>query len=104
RGAGGRTSVGSGGAVASGAAPLLARAASATGRGAVVAGRSMVSDVGHGVTLDSGTVSVTRAGDALAASARGSGSEVAGTGRVTLEASFQSVRIGADTPPCAMQP
>ena len=90
--------------IASGEFPLLARADSTTGRGAVVAARFMVGDVAHGVTLDSGTVSVTRAGDALAASARGSGGEVAGTARVTLDASFESVRIGADTPPCVMQP
>ncbi|PYO68649.1 MAG: hypothetical protein DMD69_05530 [Gemmatimonadetes bacterium] len=90
--------------VASGEFPLLARGDSTTERGAVVAARFMVGDVAHGVTLDSGTVSVIRAGDTLAARARGSGSEVAGTARVTLDASFESVRIGADTLPCAVQP
>ena len=87
--------------VATGEYPLMARADSTTARGAIVTARFQTGDVAHGVVLDSGTVSVTRAGDVLTASARGTGAEVAGTGRVALAASFESVRIGADTVPCA---
>jgi hypothetical protein len=87
--------------VASGEFPLMARADSTTVRGAIVTARFQTGEVAHGVVLDSGMVSVTRVGDVLTASARGAGAEVAGTGRVALAASFESVRIGADTVPCA---
>jgi len=86
--------------VARGEFSLLARADSTTGRGAIVAARYMIGDAARGVTLDSGAVSVTRTADALTASAYGSGAEVAGAGRVLLDASFESVRIGPDTVAC----
>jgi hypothetical protein len=87
--------------VARGEFGLMARADSTTPRGAIVTARFQTGEVAHGVVLDSGTVSVTRAGDVLTASAQGAGAEVAGTGRVTLAASVGSVRVGPDTVPCA---
>ncbi len=90
--------------LASGELPLLARADSTSERGAIVVARYMVGESAHGVMLDSGTVSVSKAGDVLTASARGAGAEVAGAGRVVLEASFESVRVGSDTVPCEATP
>jgi len=89
--------------LATGQLPLLARADSTSERGAIVVARYMVGESAHGVMLDSGAVSVTRAVgvDVLTASVRGSGAEAAGAGRVGLEASFESVRLGSDTVPCA---
>jgi len=86
---------------ANGDFPLMARADSTTPRGAIVAARFQTGDLARGVVLDSGAVALTRAGDELTATARGAGAEVAGTGRVALTASFESVRIGPDTVQCA---
>ena len=91
----------SGDSAASGDFPLMARADSTTPRGAIVAARFQTGDLARGVVLDSGAVALTRAGDELTATARGAGAEVAGTGRVALTASFESVRIGLDTVQCA---
>ena len=87
--------------VPSGEFPLMARADSTTARGAIVTARFQAGDLARGVVLDSGSVAVSRAGDVLTATARGAGAEVAGTGRVALTASFESVRIGPDTVQCA---
>ena len=91
----------SGDSAASGEFPLMARADSTTPRGAIVAARFQAGDLARGVVLDSGAVALSRAGDVLTATARGAGAEVAGTGRVALTASFESVRIGPDTVQCA---
>jgi len=69
----------------SGEFPLMARADSTTARGAIVTARFQAGD---------------RAGDVLSATARGAGAEVAGTGRLALTASFESVRMGPDTVQC----
>ncbi len=87
--------------VPSGEFPLMARADSTTARGAIVTARFQAGDQARGVVLDSGSVAVSRAGDVLTATARGAGAEVAGTGRVALTASFESVRLGPDTVLCA---
>ncbi len=86
--------------VPSGEFPLMARADSTTARGAIVTARFQAGDLARGLVLDSGSVAVRRAGDVLTATARGAGAEVAGTGRVALTASFESVRIGPDTVQC----
>jgi len=86
--------------VPSGEFPLMARADSTTARGAIVTARFQAGDLARGVVLDSGSVAVSRAGDVLTATARGAGAEVAGTGRVALTASFESVRMGPDTVQC----
>lgn len=97
----------SGDSPAGGELPLLARGDSTTRRGAIVATRFMMGDGAHGVTLDSGTVSVARAGrvgDTLTVHVAGSGSEMAGRGRVRVEASFAGVPLAPDTVPCQMRP
>jgi hypothetical protein len=85
---------------------LLARSDTGAARGAVVALRFMVGDAAHGVTLDSGAVSVTRVapGRALDARVRGSGQEVILPGRVTLDARFEAVPLARDTVPCLARP
>jgi hypothetical protein len=90
--------------VASGAWPVLQRGDTMSPRGATVAVRYMVKDLPHGVTLDSGSVAVRRNGGVLTVVARGVGLESAITGRVSLEASFDAVPIGADSVPCRPRP
>jgi hypothetical protein len=96
-----------GGSPAGGDVPLLARGDSTTPRGAIVATRFMIGDGAHGVTLDSGTVLVAwagRAGDTLTVHVAGSGTDMAGGGRVRVEASFEAVPLVPDTVPCQMRP
>ncbi len=83
--------------------PMLGRGDTGAPHGAIVAVRFMIGDAAHGVTLDSGTVSVTPADGLLTARARGSGLDVAGVGRVALEASFDSVVAGSDTAVCQVK-
>jgi hypothetical protein len=90
--------------IAAGEFPLLARGDSSSTHGATVAVRFMVGDLAHGLTLDSGGLSLAPAAGVLSASARGSGVEVGGQGRVALEASFTSVPLGSDTVPCQVRP
>lgn len=92
--------------------PLLTRADTDALRGATVAVRFGVGEAAHGVTLDSGGVAVTQTEPALSARARGSGLDAVGVGRlaaggagrVALDASFESVPLGADTVACQVQP
>jgi hypothetical protein len=90
--------------LASGDQPLLQRADTMSPSGAIVAVRFVSGSAAHGVPLDSGTVSVTRTGSRLSARARGVGLEVAGAGRVTVDASFEGVPLGGDTVPCRAVP
>jgi hypothetical protein len=94
----------SGDSIAAGVFSLLARGDSTSTHGATVAVRFMVGDLAHGLTLDSGEVSLSSAGSVLSAAASGSGVEVGGRGRVALEASFTSVPLGSDTVPCQVRP
>jgi hypothetical protein len=60
----------------------------------------MKGDIAHGVSLDSGVVDLTAAGDVLAARVRGSGLE---TGqRIFVDATYAGVRRPSpgDTVPC----
>ncbi len=85
--------------------PVLQRGDTAAARGAIVAARFMIGEVAHGVPLDSGTVTVTlEGGGVISAHARGSGLELAAAGRVTVDAAFAAVPLGADPVPCGMQP
>jgi hypothetical protein len=86
--------------------PLLARGDSTTPRGAIVATRFMIAEGAHGVTLDSGSVTVARAGagNALTVHVAGSGMELAGAGRIGLTATFDGVPLASDTVPCQMRP
>lgn len=92
--------------LASGEFPLLARADSLSTRGATVAVRFMVGEIAHGVTLDSGAVTVTAVDSALGARVRGSGVDVLGAGpagRVSADASFESVPLDPDTVRCEVR-
>jgi hypothetical protein len=83
-----------------GPVPLIALGDSITPRGANVAVRYMKGDIAHGVSLDSGVVDLTAAGDVLAARVRGSGLE---TGqRIFVDATYAGVRRPSpgDTVPC----
>jgi hypothetical protein len=86
--------------------PLLQRADTVSPRGAVVAVRFVSGAAAHGVALDSGTVSVTRAGRGrrISARARGVGLEPVGAGRVAVDASFDGVPLASDTVPCGVAP
>jgi len=86
--------------LASGDYPVLVRGDTATSHGAVVGVRFMTGALTHGAALDSGVVTVSRARDRLAARARGSGQEVGGQRRATVEAEFDALVIGGDTVPC----
>lgn len=89
--------------LASGSWTLLQRGDTASARGATIGARFMVGDVAHGVTLDSGTVEVGRTEDAFTVVASGTGLENA-AGRVTLQATFDAVRVGPDTAACERRP
>jgi hypothetical protein len=88
--------------LAAGSWPLLQRGDTVSPRGATVGARFMVADVGHGVPLDSGAVTLGRAAGALSVTASGAGLE--GAGRVGVVASFDAVKVGPDTVPCATRP
>jgi hypothetical protein len=84
--------------------PLLQRGDTVSPRGAVVAARFQAGGSAHGVALDSGVVTVTPHPDGLAVAARGSGLEVGGAGRVSLDAEFRGLALRADTVACRPQP
>ena len=90
--------------LAVGTVPLIALGDSVTPRGANVAVRYMKGDIAHGVSLDSGAVDVTAAGDLLAARVRGSGLESGQ--RIGVAASYAGVRRPPpnDTVPCGYAP
>jgi hypothetical protein len=83
---------------------VIALGDSLTPRGANVAVRYMKSDVAYGLSVDSGSVEVTEAGEVIAARVRGSGLE--GGVRVVVDAVYGGVpRPGADdTVPCQYRP
>jgi hypothetical protein len=60
----------------------------------------MMSDVAHGLALDSGAVEVRQTGGAITLIARGTGMETMAAGRVGLEASFDAVPLETDTVSC----
>ena len=80
--------------------PLLARGDGASARGAIVVARFAIGEAVHGVTLDSGAVVVQREGGFLSVRARGSGVEIAGSGRVMLDARFEAVPLGRGRAHC----
>jgi hypothetical protein len=87
-----------------GPVPLILLGDSLTPRGANVAVRYMKTDVAYGLSLDSGSVDVTAAGDVIAAHVRGSGLQ--GGARVAVDAVYGGVPRPAadDTVPCRYQP
>jgi len=60
----------------------------------------MMSDVAHGLALDSGAVEVRQTSGAITLVARGTGMETMAAGRVALEASFDAVPLETDTVSC----
>jgi hypothetical protein len=86
-----------------GAWPLLQRGDTLTPRGATVVTRFMLGDAARGATLDSGTVWVTRADSLVSLVARGSATETLTATRMTVEATFEAVPVGADTVSCRSQ-
>lgn len=88
----------------SGAWSLVQRGDTVSARGAVVGARFLVSDLAHGVALDSGAVQVSRAGRDLTIVVRGSGLEALGASRAGLDATFDAVPLGEDTVTCRAEP
>jgi hypothetical protein len=87
----------------SGRYPVLARGDTTTPRGVAGAVRFMNQLTDRGVTLDSGLVTVSSAGERLEAQARGAGLDTRVGQRVALDASFSAVPLGADTVDCRGQ-
>ena len=88
--------------LAGGPWPLLQRGDTVSPHGATVGVRYMMSDVAHGLALDSGVVKVRQTGGAITLVARGSGMETMAAGRVALEASFDAVPLETDTVSCRL--
>jgi len=86
--------------LAGGPWPLLQRGDTVSPHGATVGVRYMMSDVAHGLALDSGAVEVRQTGGAITLIARGTGMETMAAGRVALEASFDAVPLETDTLSC----
>lgn len=85
--------------LASGEYPILTRGDTATRRGAKASVRFMSGEAGRGVTIDSGTVTLTL-GERVAARIRGSGLEPAAGRRATLDAEFRPIALGRDSVVC----
>jgi hypothetical protein len=85
-----------------GAGEYALRAASDTtpGRAATVSLRYMTGDIAHGLALDSGVVRLTAPRPYLAGEIAAWGIETAGAQRVSLNAHFSDVPVGADTTTC----
>jgi len=86
-------------ALASGDYPILTRGDTTTRRGAKASVRFMSGAAGRGVTLDSGTVTLTL-GDRVGARVRGSGLEPAAGRRAMLDAEFRPVPLARDSVAC----
>jgi hypothetical protein len=83
--------------------PVLTRGDSIASRGVVGGVRFMIKETDHGITLDSGVVSVSSVEGRIDAQARGSGIDPNAGQRVALDASFHAVPIAADTASCHVQ-
>lgn len=80
--------------------PVLARGDTSAPRGGAVSVRFMLGSAAHGLALDSGRVGVEVAGGRLTARAGGSGLDLTGAVRVTLDATFTAVSLGTATVAC----
>jgi len=83
--------------------PLLTRGDTVATRGAIAAVRYLVGEMAHGVTLDDGTVTVTRAEPPFELAIRGRGVEVAMAAQRNAEVVLEGVTLGADTASCRAQ-
>lgn len=84
--------------------PLLTRGDAITPRGVIAAVRYMVGEVAHGVTLDDGAATVTRAAPPIDLSIRGRGVEAAMAAQRNAEVELKGVTLGPDTASCRAQP
>ena len=86
-----------------GAYPLLARGDSVALRGAIAAVRYQVGDVPHGLPLEDGSASVTRASPELELQVNGLGLEASVAERRTVELVLERVPLAPDTVPCQVR-
>jgi hypothetical protein len=89
--------------VAGGDYPVLALGDTVAPRGVTGAVRFMLKRADRGMTIDSGTVTVSLAGGRIDAQARGSGTDAHAGQRIALDASFKAVPMEADTVSCRVQ-
>ena len=87
-----------------GAYPLLPRGDSVAVRGVIAAVRFQLGDVAHGLTLEDGSASVTRASPRLALHVRGVGLETSVAEQRTAELALERVPLAPDTVPCGVRP
>lgn len=83
--------------------PLLSRGDSTAPRGAIASVRYIIGTVAHGVTVDSGTATLTRETPPYAVQLKGNGAEVAIPGRRSVELTADRVPLEADTVNCVVQ-
>ncbi len=86
-----------------GSYPLLTRGDTVAPRGAIAAVRFLVGDVAHGLTLDDGVVTVTRAAPPFELAIRGRGVETAVAAQRTAAVELERVTLGPDTASCRTQ-
>jgi hypothetical protein len=82
---------------------VLARGDSITPRGTIGSVRFIAQNSDRGVTLDSGTVTVSPAPGGMNARVRGSGIDPSAGQRVVLDATFEAVPPAGDTVTCRVQ-
>ncbi|HKE90254.1 MAG TPA: hypothetical protein VKB45_07960 [Gemmatimonadales bacterium] len=83
--------------------PLLSRGDSAAPRGAIASVRYIVGTVAHGLIVDSGTASLTRAQPPYSVHLKGNGTELAIPGRRSVEVTADPVPLERDTVNCVVQ-
>jgi hypothetical protein len=86
--------------VVAGTYPLLTASDASAGQAATASLRYMTGDIAHGLTLDSGAVSLTAGRPRLAGDIVASGIDLGGTQHVSLTAHFAGVAV-ADTTICS---
>jgi hypothetical protein len=86
--------------LAAGAYPLRTASDTSAGRAATASLRFMTGDIGHGLTLDSGTVRLTAARPRLAGDIVATGTDLGNLQHVSLTAHFANVAV-ADTTICS---
>jgi hypothetical protein len=84
--------------------PFVPRGDTATPRGAIAAVRFLVRELARGVTIDDGSVTLTRATPPFALRARGQGVETSLAQQRKVELAIDGVPLRPDTTPCLVQP
>ena len=87
-----------------GAYPLVSRGDTATARGAIAAVRFLMGQLARGVTVDDGSLTLTRARAPFALRARGRGVETALAQQRVVELTIDGVPLLPDTTPCLVEP